>query len=258
MNKQIWLTSLSSDRAAPAAIAARLRPYGFDVAGAIWNDDNERMGWQESREMLQKPDIVGWMVLASAEELARPSIRYGLSLLALSTAAVRPLLPGFLLTSDSSLPEAASLPSPLAGFHRLLQDDGSLCAKVVARTSVPPKGQQNEYRLNILGDQQVGQWFEIAPGRGVWKGALFGTSGGEISFHAVGPSGSLPKETVLNYPVKGITLSIGEREYTAWGVANELPEGSSYLVKVKGAPEALVFGPFPDQDDPELYTLKLV
>jgi len=258
MNKKIWLISLAPDRELPAAIAAKLHPYGFDAAGSIWHDDLERMGWQESRDMLLAPDVVGWMVLAPPEELAKPSIRYGLSLLALTVAAARPSLPVFLVIPGAAPAQSAPLPSPLAGFHQLFLDDASLCAKVVAKTSVPPKGRGGDYRFDIIGDQQVGQWFEVGPRQGVWKGALFGINGGEINFHAVGPSGSLPKDTVLNYPVKGITLTICDREYTAWGVANQLPEGSSYLVRVKGAPEAVVFGPFPDNDEPELYTLKLV
>jgi hypothetical protein len=257
MRKQIWLTSLSTDRNAPSALAAKLGSYGFDVAGAIWKDDNERMGWQESQEMLLKPDVAGWLVLVAPEELAKPSVRYGLSLLALSVATARPALPAFLVVPGTAPAPTDTLPSPLASFYPLLFDDPSLCAKVVAKTSVPPKSRNNDYRLDIIGDQQVGQWFEVSPRQGFWKGALFGVSGGEINFHAVGPSGSLPKDTVLNYPVKGITLTIGDREYTAWGVANELPEGTSYLVRVTGAPEAVVFGPFPDNDDPELYTLRL-
>lgn len=257
MRKQLWLTSLSSDRTGPSALAARLGAYGFDVAGSIWNDDNERMGWQESREMLLKPDLAGWLVLAAAEELAKPSVRYGLSLLALSVAAARPQLPSFLVLPGTKAAEPDPLPTPLAAFHPLQLDEATLCAKVVAKTSVPPQNRVSDYRLDIIGDQQVGQWFEVGPRQGLWKGALFGVCGGEINFQAVGPTGALPKDTVLNYPVQGMTLSIGSREYTAWGVANELPVGTSYLARVTGSPEAVVFGPFPENDDPELYTLRL-
>ena len=258
MRKQLWLTSLSTDRTIPSAIATKLAAYGFDVAGAIWNDDVERMGWQESREMLLRPEITGWMVLSTPEEMAKPSVRYGLSLLALSVAAARPFLPVFVLLPGNGPAQGDPLPSPLAAFNQLNLEDPSFSAKIVARTTVPGKNLQAEYRLDIIGDQQVGQWFEVGTRQALWKGGLFGVSGGEINFHATGPSGSLPKDAVLNYPVQGIKLALGEREYTAWGLANELPEGSSYLVRVKGMPEAIVFGQFPESDEAELFTLRLI
>ena len=94
--------------------------------------------------------------------------------------------------------------------------------------------------------------------QGAWQGVIFGICGGEITFQAVGPASTLPKNTVLNYPMQGIQLTLGEREFTAWGVRNEVPHGTSYFAKVKGMPEALVFGSFPEGDEPELFTVRLV
>jgi hypothetical protein len=37
-----------------------------------------------------------------------------------------------------------------------------------------------------------------------------------------------------------------------------LPNGTSFLVRVKGMPESIVFGPFPESDEAELYTLQLI
>ncbi len=257
MKKQLWLTSLTADRTVPAAVSAKLGPYGFDVAGSLWNDDIEHMGWQEARDMLLNPALAGWLVLAPPEELAKPSVRYGLSLLALSVAAQRPGLPLFLLSCGVAM-QSSDLPVPLAGAHLLTAEEPTLCAKIVAKTSVPAPPRQPEYRIDILGDPQLGQWFEIGPAQGSWKGALFGVCGGEISFQAVGPANALPKTAVLNYPMQGMQLTLGEREFTAWGVQNTVESGTSYFAKVKGMPETLVFGPFPEGDQPELFTLKLI
>ena len=257
MKKQLWLTSLSSDRSIPSAVSAKLGPYGFDVAGSLWNDDIERMGWQDSRDMLINPALAGWLVVAPPEELAKASVRYGLSLLALSVAARRPGLPLFIISCGAAA-KSTDLPTPLACAHLLTVDEPALCAKIVAKTSVPAPPRRLDYRIDIAGDQQVGQWFEIGPVQGAWKGVIFGTCGGEISFQAVGPASTLPKNTVLNYPMQGIGLTLGERECIAWAVRNEVPNGTSYYAKVKGMPEALVFGSFPEGDDPELFTMRLV
>jgi len=257
MKKQLWLTSLIQDRSIPAALSTKLGPYGFDVAGSIWNDDVERMGWQDSRDMLLNPALSGWLILTAPEELAKPSVRYGLSLLALSVSASRPSLPIFLISSTAALPAVDELTSPFGAATILSFDNPALCAKVVARTSVTAPPHQIDYRIQITGDQQVGQWFEIAPASGEWKGAIFGVCGGEINFQAVGAAGTLPKDTVLNYAMRGIQLTVGGREFTAWGVQNEIPPGTSYYARVKGMPESLVFGSFPEGDEPELYTLKL-
>lgn len=257
MKKQIWLTSLTSDRGLPSAVSAKLGPYGFDLAGSIWNDDIDQMGWQESRDLLVNPAIAAWLVVATADDLAKPTVRYGLSLLALSVAAVRPGLPLFIICCGGPAPVPAALPSPLARAVLLTFEDPALCAKVVAKTSVPPIVRPADYRITITGDPQVGQWFEVGSATGDWQGAIFGVCGAEINFQAVGPAGTLPKDTVLNYPVQGIQLSLGERDYIAWGLQNPLPRGTSLLVRVKGMPESIVFGPFPENDEPELYTLRL-
>lgn len=258
MKKQLWLTSLTSDRSIPSAVSAKLGPYGFDVAGSIWNDDIDRMGWQESRDLLINPAIAAWLVVTTGDELAKPSVRYGLSLLALSVAAARPGLPMFIICCGGSLPAAGVLPVPLARAVQLTFEDPAFCARIVAKTSVPLTVRAADYRLDITGDPQVGQWFEVGSAGGGWKGALFGVCGAEINFQAVGPAGTLPKDTVLNYPVQGMQLTLGNRDFTAWGVQNELPSGTSLLVRVKGMPESIVFGPFPESDEAELYTLQLI
>ena len=166
-------------------------------------------------------------------------------------------MPLFLVSTGAAL-TIAELPAALLGAHLLSFEEPALCAKIVAKTSVPASPRQPEYRIDILGDPQLGQWFEIGPAQGSWKGAIFGVCGGEITFQAVGPASALPKTAVLNYPMQGIQLTLSEQEFIAWGVQNEVERGTSYFAKVKGMPETLVFGPFPEDDQPELFTLQLI
>jgi len=57
--------------------------------------------------------------------------------------------------------------------------------------------------------------------------------------------------------LKGLKLSLGEKEYSAWAAQNELTPETSYFVKIQGAPESLLFGPYSTQEEAELYVLKI-
>ena len=52
-------------------------------------------------------------------------------------------------------------------------------------------------------------------------------------------------------------LELGGTAFEAWGVHNELSVAESYFVRLTAAPEALVFGSFPDADDPSVFTVYL-
>ena len=82
-------------------------------------------------------------------------------------------------------------------------------------------------------------------------------SDAEIAFHGVGPKSSLPSKSVLNYPVEGLKLNLGNKEYTAWAVQNELDPDTSYFVKVKGFPESILFGPYSSEEDAEVFVVAL-
>jgi len=112
-------------------------------------------------------------------------------------------------------------------------------------------------RLDIYAIPQLGQWFEVGPFGSSWNGAMFGVCGAEIDAHGVGPAGKLPDKSVLEYPMQGLKLAMGEKEYVAWAVQNQLDSGSSYYVRIKGEPKAILFGPLAEGDDAEVYILNL-
>ena len=103
----------------------------------------------------------------------------------------------------------------------------------------------------------VGAWFEVGPRHDEWAGAMFGVTGAEIDAHGVGDAGAPPDRCVLNYPMQNAKLEMNGVEFTAWAVQNPLDTGSSYFVRVKGSPQAIVFGQMGPGDMPELYTIRL-
>jgi hypothetical protein len=257
--KTVWLTALAKDEATVQSLIAKLQGYGIEVRGHFWEDDLDKMAWLEVRDALVRPDGAAWLILAGGDGLASPSARQGLSMLALSVRARRGALPTvLLLPAGTAAPAEGSLPSPLSGLESMSLADPAMAAKLVARVHTPPAPRPaTPYRLDFLGNPQIGLWVEAGPAGGRWEGAMLGVSGCEILFHGVGPRGALPDRAVLEYPVKGMTLSVGDREYVAWGLKNAIDADSSYYVKIKGTPGALLFGEFPEGENPEAFVINL-
>jgi hypothetical protein len=255
--KTVWMTSLVSSEDQVKKVFSQLKTYGLEVKGHFWEDNLEKIAWMNVREELLKPEVALWLILASKENLLNPSIRYGLALLTITLQAKRGLsFPLFILTPGES-PSPATLPTPLKGADFLSLTDPVLAAKLVSKVHAPLKPIVSEYRLDIYGTSQIGQWFEIGPGNGTWPGAMFGATGAEITFHAVGPKGSLPSQSILNYPLKGLKLTLGEKEYTAWAVQNEMNPQTSYFAKIQGFPSSILFGSYAREDAGEVYVVEL-
>ena len=255
--KKIWITSLAKDQKRVRQTMEMLKKYGLDANGHFWEDDLKQMKWLGPREPLTEPDTALWMILSDDEHLAAPDIRYGLSLLALSVQGVRGNGFPLMMVHKGELPTAESLPTPLQGAALLKEDNPVLGAKIVAKANMPPKSETSEYRLDVYAMPRIGQWLEVGPADSEWTGAMVGAAGGEIDAHGVGPAGRLPEKAVLEYPMQGLKLTLGEREYTAWAVQNRLDPEISYFIRVKGEPDSLVLGPLSEGDDAEVFVLNL-
>jgi hypothetical protein len=256
--KTAWLTSLVSSEEMVKKLISQLKPYGLDVKGHFWENDLEKMAWAKPRGELVHKDVMLWLILASSKNLMDPSIRYGLSLLALMVQAQRGLaFPMVILLTEGEIPPSESLPTPLKGADSFPLSDPGMAAKLVVKIHSAVKEILSDYRLDVYGNPHIGQWFEIGPQKATWPGVMFGVAGAEITFHAVGPKGSLPDQSVIHYPLKGLKLSLGEKEYSAWAAQNELTPETSYFVKIQGTPESLLFGPYSTQEEAELYVLKI-
>ncbi|MDY7033306.1 MAG: hypothetical protein SVY10_15545 [Thermodesulfobacteriota bacterium] len=256
--KKVWLTSLSSSNETVTKLISHLKTYGLEANGHFWEDNLEELAWIKARDRLIDSSIIFWAILASDENLNTPTIRYGLSLLTIAVQAQRELsFPIFIIQTEGEDLSPDTLTTVLKGVDVLSASDTSLGAKLVAKTHAPPKEISPEYRLNIHGNAHIGQWFEVGPYNLPWSGAIFGVNCGEITFHAVGPKGSLPKDSVLNYPMKGMRLILDEKEYVAWSVQNEVDFQTSYFVKVKGFPKSVIFGSYSTEKEAELSFIEL-
>jgi len=256
--KKLWMTSLAPSEEAVKKVMGQLQTYGLEVNGHFWEDDLQKMAWIKARDALIDTNVALWLVLASRESLLGPSIRGGLSLLAITVQAQRGLgFPIALLLTEGDPPAPELLPTPLKAALVLSSSDATYGAKVVARVHAPMKHPLPEYRLDVYGNPHIGQWFEVGPREGLWRGAMLGVSGADISFHGVGPKGSLPSRSVLNYPMKGLKVNLGDKEYAAWAVQNDLDARTSYFAKVEGCPGSILFGPYSSDREAEVHVVTL-
>lgn len=260
--KKIWLTWMpgGEDAPDPQETVAALGQYGFEVSGAPWVDDLEKVAWAELGGGLMEaagPDV--WLIAGRRADFEAVRNRYGLALTAIMVGAARGAdLQGVCLGLDFQ-PEAEALPTPLGGFRCLDGAGGAWAAKLVAAAHAGGAAPPQDYRLNIIAHSMIGQWLEVGPRDGEWQGAMLGVSGeGEITHHAVGPAGQLPEKAVLEYPTQGIEAELGGTKFTAWAVQNALGPEDSYYVKIKGWPARLLFGGHPGTDQAEVTVLDLV
>ncbi len=256
--KAIWLSALFSSEELVKNIISHFKTYGLEVRGHFWEDDLEKVAWAKARDELIKPDLLLWLILATQENLQTPSIRYGLSLLSLTVQAQKGIsFPIVILYTEGEKPSPEALPTPLKGVDFLSLSDPGMAAKLVVKVNTPLKPISSDYRIDTYGNPQIGQWIEVGPSTESWSGVMFGVSGGEITFHAVGPKGSLPSQSVLNYPMRGLKLSLGEREFIAWATQNPISPETSYFVKIEGFPETILFGPYSSGEEAELFMIQL-
>ncbi len=257
--KALYLTSLTPQQELVKGLISQIKPYGLEVKGHFWTDDLAKMAWMGPRDELVDSGSVLWAILGSKADFEKAGLRYGLSLLSLSAQARSGSAFNMMILQNGAEPVISEdLPTPLKAADVCPLSDASLGAKLVARAHQPQSPPEREYFIDILGGEQLGQWFEIRPaGAGSWPGAMFGAAGAEIVFQAVGPAGGLPEKSVLNYPVQGLELKLGDVAYSAWAVQNEITPETSYYAKVDGYPDAILFGPYSSEDSAEVHVMNL-
>jgi len=255
--KKIWMTSMESTRNIAKQITDALGKYGLAVEGHVWEDDNDKMAWVKATEAILDSETSLWAILGSGDELVQPSIFYGLSMLATKLNARREMgFPIVILQEGGQIILTDSLPTPLNRADVILADDAALGAKLVAKIHGFQKKVVSDYHFDIHGNEQIGQWFEVGPKQASWSGAMFGVTSAEIVFQAVGPRGKLPEKAILEYPMQGLKLNMGEKEYVTWAVQNEINDRTSYFVKVDGHPESILFGPYSNEAETDVFVLR--
>lgn len=249
--KSVWITALAENQPRAAAVSAHLKQYGLQCQGHFWQDAPEKLVWRAALNGLLEAKGDVWVILADDVEIAKPSVRYGLSLMAAALRQAKGAGFQIVLLWNSPSPMLEKLPQLLQHATVVEEAAASWAAKIVARANMPGKAAAPDYRLDIQGDERLGQWFEIGPREGLWQGVVLGVHGGgaEINFQAVGPKGVLPEKTTLEFAQQGLRIQAGSREFTAWAVRNEVASDLSYFVRIKGCPEAILFMPYADDSD---------
>jgi hypothetical protein len=255
--KRIWITSLVRDEKLVGGLMTTARRYGLDANGHFWLDDLKNMSWLGPSENILDPNTGLWVIVGSEKEMQPSSVRYGLGLLTIGLQAKRGNGFRILWVSSDGLLNADTLPTPLRGAEIVPATDASLGAKMVARANTPVHDLESDYRLDIHANPGYGIWLEVGPGIGqAWNGGLLGVDQGDIDAHGVGEAGKLPLKCVLEYPMKGLKIQLGEDEFTAWAVQNGLDEKNSYYVRVKGVPRGVLFGPLAQGEEAEVHTVR--
>ncbi len=259
--KKVWISVLGNNQEMAQELMATVKNYGLEPDGHFWTSEIEKSGWMGPRQNMLDPDMSLWILAGGKSALQDRDTACGVSLLSLCIQAERghgfPVC--FLYDADDPV-SVDDLPTPLKHAEVLALNSSTVGAKLVARANKAFKPHQTDYRLDTYGLAHLGTWMEVGPAAGSWKGVMFGVSGegADIEAHGVGPKGQLPQEKmILNYPQQGLKLEMGDKEFTAWAVQNELDENSSYFVKVTGTPDSLLFGEFASDDEAEVYIVDL-
>jgi len=258
--KIVWLSALAGGEKGQTLVAETtgvLKRYGLAAQGHFWNAANDKMAWRQALTALQAAKADIWLILADQAELAKPAVRYGLGLMAAALRNARGENFPVLALCTGQVSAENPLPPLLQPVTVLDGSSGGWPAKVVAKANMGTKTEPPEYRLDILGEERLGQWFEIGPRAGEWHGVMFGVSGAEIDFQAVGPKGSLPDKTILEFAQTGLRLKAGGREFSTWAVRNHLDKGTSYFARVRGCPDAILFMPYAENDNAQATLLSL-
>lgn len=257
MAKRVWISALNKDERSVQAIMAVCRKYSLEADGHFWSDNLARMSWAEPIPALSKSDQALWIVLGKADDFGREETRFGLSMLTIASQAKRKgAFPVLAAVTEGTL-TAESLPFMLQDAEVIDSASAGLGAKLVSRASQPLKALPPDYRLNVHGLPGIGLWFEIGPASLDWPGVMTGVQGAIIDAHGVGPAFGIPERTVLEYPVRGMKVQLGESEFDTWAVRNTLDKSLSYYVRCQGMPQRLLFGPYADGGEAEVHVLSL-
>jgi hypothetical protein len=257
--KAIWLSALNKDEAAVQKVMGQFKAYGIELQGHFWQNDNAKMGWLAPKDELLKPDIAMWAILASRQELENNDLRYGLSLLAVAVQAQKGIgFPMVILQTEGDPVTAAELPDPLRRALVLPAGNAATPAKLVAKVHAKAPDLPVAYHLDMVGNEQLGQWLQVYPAGDTWPGIIFGVDAGEILFQAVGPPGKLPQKATLNYAMQGLKLEMGGQSFDAWSIRNEISGENAYFIKISGTPGTILFGPYSEEGETEMYTLHLI
>lgn len=268
----VAVTALAADAQRLSGLAGTLARYGLKALGGVWETTPQKVlavDWRPMVDAFVAQRAAAWLVLADAEALADPSVRYGLNLIAANLRSALGADFGIaVLWADAPATGADVAPRPALPAQLrdalVLEPGAAWPAKLVARVHrARPAATVTADRLSVHGNEQLGQWIELVPGTGSWQGVMFAVAGegAAIDFQATGPSGGLPETSTIAYGQSGLKLESAGRAFTGWALRNEIGATAagpvSYYARVRGRPEALLWMPYTEEDDADATLLAL-
>ncbi|MEG1610494.1 MAG: hypothetical protein RR317_04860 [Bilophila sp.] len=257
--KNVLLTLLEVNEGLVRLLGDELSRMGVDVRAHFWESGTDALG-QVITE-LSRDDCDLWLIVGEARHCNDAVTRRELSLAAIGAQAAHGA--GFPVLLSPSGGTMTPFTGPLGTNAPLT---GAIAAKTVAQLHKPHRVAPAQYRLRVHCPPGLGLWLEVGPPETQntpWHGAFMACTGTDAVgaaviplAHGVGLANRIPERSTLAFPVQGMKIEHGAL-YEGWGVANELSSDRSYFVKMSALPAGLLFGPFPQDDAPEVFVLDL-
>lgn len=248
--KKVFVTALEKDEALVKAVFQTIGKYGLDVSGHFWNHDEPEITKEIPSVELEDSDA--WVIVANTTIPQRAMIGLSLTLLMLKNFS-KNRIPVLIVGKEQPL-------APILSYAEFCTPE-KLGVKLAAKTAIKKPWPQEEFRICAHNQAGVGLWLEVGPNVDSWDGVLVGADyslGGVLDFQAVGPKGSMPERSTLNYPFKDAKLNLNEVEYTAYGCRNQLSNADSYFVRLKGITPSVIIGQGLGEDaSMECFVIKL-
>jgi hypothetical protein len=205
-----------------------LREAGFLVSTVRWKHfDAAPRGWMRLLPLLRDEGADAWILAGRHEDftsvvLARAAL--------LTLGLPSPPVTAFVVCDGGE----TTVPG---GFleHVTVFRGGPFAGRVMAERFRPKAAVPRPCRVFAHLDERLGLWLEVGPGAGeVWDGFMLGVVAAEISAFGVGPCGTPPARTVLEYPLLGIRGDIRGEVYCGCAARNVLGHGEACFLRVEG------------------------
>ncbi len=224
-----------------AAEEKGLREAGFLVSTLRWKHlDAEPRGWMRLLALIRDEGVAAWALVGRHDDFTR-TVRIRTALLTMGMSS--PPATAFVVCDGREA-------SMTGGFleHVTVFRGGAFAGRLMAERFRPKTSIPRPCRVFAHLDERLGLWLEVGPGiDDVWDGFMLGVVDAEIAAFGVGPCGTPPARTVLEYPLLGIRGDIRGKVYCGCAARNVLGHGEACFLRVEGDLRGLFVAGYPTE-----------
>lgn len=222
-----------------------LRSVGFATFSITWKElEAEQSGWTQILPPLDDPTVVAWAIVGKPEDFTE-SVRSKIALLTLAMGRQTPPATAFIVVGDGDVQD---VPHTMGHIRIFRQTEKFAVKLLVAKVKLQPRPPLPLFLKAHL-DPLIGAWLEVAPpDNETWDGFMAGVTHAEPVAFGVGPRGTIPKKSTLQYPILGIKGMIGDAPFNACAARNTLSSEDSCFMRLEGVPGAVVCTEYPDEN----------